>query len=140
MIDPPAFGPVPLVAGERILSGTHCTRDHEALMPGTHDPIASAQMTIISRNQSVSVTERDIGGYTMLMTDLIKEHEFVEVGNIRDSQGRYEEALASYDNALRIVPEDADALFDKGETLEKMGRLQEAKKFYDLALSLYNGY
>jgi len=76
----------------------------------------------------------------MLMTDLISEHEFVEVGNLRDSQGRYEEALAAYDSALRIVPEDADALFDKGETLEKMGRLQEAQKFYDLALSLYNGY
>jgi len=76
----------------------------------------------------------------MLMTDLIREHEFVEVGNLRDSQGRYEAALAAYENALRIVPEDADALFDKGETLEKMGRLQEAKKFYDIALSLYNGY
>jgi len=76
----------------------------------------------------------------MLMTDLIREHEFVEVGILRDSQGRYEEALAAYENALRIVPEDADALFDKGETLEKMGRLQEAKKFYDIALSLYNGY
>jgi len=76
----------------------------------------------------------------MLMTDLISEHEFVEVGNLRDSQGRYEEAIAAYDKALKIVPEDADALFDKGETLEKMGRLEEAQKFYTFALSLYNGH
>lgn len=75
----------------------------------------------------------------MLLSELQREHDCVEYGNLRDSQGRYDEALAAYDSALRIDPEDADALFDKGETLEKMGNLLEAKMFYDRAMALYNG-
>jgi tetratricopeptide (TPR) repeat protein len=76
----------------------------------------------------------------MLMSELQRVHEYVESGNLRDSQGQYAQALTAYDRALRIDPEDADALFDKGETLEKMGNLMEAQKCYDLALNLYNGY
>lgn len=76
----------------------------------------------------------------MLMSELQRVHEYVESGNLRDSQGQYAQALIAYDRALRIDPEDADALFDKGETLEKMGNLMEAQKCYDLALNLYNGY
>lgn len=76
----------------------------------------------------------------MLLSELQREHDCVEYGNLRDSQGRYDEAIAAYDSALRIDPDDADALFDKGETLEKMGNLLEAKKFYDRAMALYNGY
>lgn len=76
----------------------------------------------------------------MLISELQRVHEYVESGNLRDSQGQYAQALAAYDRALRIDPEDADALFDKGETLEKMGNLLEAQKCYDLALNLYNGY
>ena len=76
----------------------------------------------------------------MLLSELQREHDCVEYGNLRDSQGRYDEALTAYDSALRIDPDDADALFDKGETLEKMGNLLEAKKFYDRAMALYNGY
>lgn len=76
----------------------------------------------------------------MDLTELKREHDCVEYGDLRDSQGQYEKALAAYNNALRIVPDDADVLFDKGETLVKMGNLMEAQKCFDLALSLYNGY
>ncbi len=76
----------------------------------------------------------------MDMTDLKREQDCVEIGNLRDSQGKYENAIAAYNSALRIVPDDADVLFDKGETLVKMGNLTEARKCFDLALSMYNGY
>lgn len=114
--------------------------DQEALMPGTRSPRCSRQITIIPQDQSVSVTKKWRGGKNMLLSELQREHDCVEYGNLRDSQGRYDEALAAYDSALRIDPDDADALFDKGETLEKMGNLLEAKKFYDRAMALYNGY
>ncbi len=76
----------------------------------------------------------------MLMSELQREHEFVEFGNLRDREGQYEQAIAAYDSALRIDPGDADALFDKGETLEKMGHLMEAQKCYALAMGMWNGY
>ncbi len=62
----------------------------------------------------------------MQIAEIKQECEFVEYGNVCDSQGLYEKALDAYDRALRIFPDDADALFDKGETLVKMGRPQEA--------------
>lgn len=64
----------------------------------------------------------------------------MESGNLRDSQCQYAEARTAYDQALRIDPEYADARFDKGETLEKMGKLLEAQKCCSLALNRYNGY
>ncbi len=50
-----------------------------------------------------------------------------------------EKALAAYDSALRIDPEDADAWYDKGETLNKMGRHAEAAKCIATAIDLYCG-
>jgi tetratricopeptide (TPR) repeat protein len=76
----------------------------------------------------------------MDMTDLKREHDCVEIGDRLDFQGEYEKAIAAYNSALRIVPGDADVLFDKGETLVKMGDLAEAGKCFDLALGMYNGY
>ena len=78
-------------------------------------------------------------GTIMNASDLMSERDCIEHGNLRDSQGQYDKALKAYDSALRIFPEDADALFDKGETLQKMGRLGEAQKCFELALKMYAG-
>jgi len=75
----------------------------------------------------------------MKLTDLQFERDCIEHGNLRDSQGQYEKAIKAYDSALRIIPEDADVLFNKGETLQKMGKLGEAQKCFELALNMYLG-
>ena len=49
----------------------------------------------------------------MELVELKKEREFVENGNLRDSEGQYGDAIAAYDSALGIDPTDADALFNK---------------------------
>jgi tetratricopeptide (TPR) repeat protein len=46
-------------------------------------------------------------------------------------------AIALYDQALEIVPDDADVIFDKGETLVKLGRVPEAMKCFDVATGMY---
>jgi tetratricopeptide (TPR) repeat protein len=76
---------------------------------------------------------------TMNMEDLKQEQEFVEQGNRFDSQGKYEKAVAAYDSALAIVPEDADVIFNKGETLAKLGKIPEAMKCFDTATAMYVG-
>ena len=73
----------------------------------------------------------------MDMEDLRKEQQFVQEGNILDSQGKFEKAVAAYDNALKIVPDDADVLFNKGETLVKLGMIPEAMKCFDTATQMY---
>ena len=70
---------------------------------------------------------------------LKKENYWVNEGNLKDSQGKYEEAIADYDRALQIDPDDADALFDKAETLQKMGKLKESEKLVEKALNGYVG-
>ncbi len=70
---------------------------------------------------------------------LQRERDCVEYGNLRDNEGQYEKALAAYDSALRIDPEDADAWYNKGETLNKMGRHAEAAKCIATAIDLYCG-
>jgi tetratricopeptide (TPR) repeat protein len=76
-------------------------------------------------------------GNTMDMEDLKQERVFVENGNLLDSQGKYEKAVAAYDRALEIVPDDADVLYDKGETLVKLGMVPEAMKCFDTATRMY---
>jgi len=73
----------------------------------------------------------------MDIEDVKQEREYVEHGNLLDSQGLYEKAVAAYDRALKIVPDDADVLFDKGETLVKLGRVPEAMKCFDTATQMY---
>ncbi len=69
--------------------------------------------------------------------DLQRERDFVEQANLLDSQGQFEKALAAYNNALAIDPSDADAIFDKATTLEKLGNVMEAQKLYDAAVAMY---
>ena len=47
----------------------------------------------------------------MKMAELQREHDCVEHGNLRDSQGLYEKAVTTYDYALKIDPEDADSMY-----------------------------
>ena len=70
---------------------------------------------------------------------LKREKECVEHGNLLDSQGQFKKALAAYDKALAIDPDDADAWFNKGETLMKMGNITEAARAFDRATDLYLG-
>jgi tetratricopeptide (TPR) repeat protein len=74
---------------------------------------------------------------TMNAEDVKQEQKIVERGNTLDSQGKLEMAIAAYDQALEIVPDDADVIFDKGETLVKLGRVPEAMKCFDTATQMY---
>ena len=75
----------------------------------------------------------------MQIADLKRQHDCVEHGDLRDSQGEFEKAIKAYDRALKIIPEDADVLFNKGQTMQKMGRLVEAQKCYEQAIRMYTG-
>jgi tetratricopeptide (TPR) repeat protein len=75
----------------------------------------------------------------MEVEDLKREQDCREHGDLRDSQGLYEKAIAAYDRALMIDPEDADAWYNKGETLFKMGKITEASKCFEIATRLYLG-
>jgi tetratricopeptide (TPR) repeat protein len=73
----------------------------------------------------------------MDMEDLKRERTYVEHGNSLDNQGEFEKAVTAYDSALEIVPDDADVLFDKGQTLVKLGKVPEALECFETATRMY---
>ena len=62
--------------------------------------------------------------------------EFLEKGNSLSQEGKTEEAIASYDKAISLNPEDFKAYIVRGVALEKIGKYEEAIDCYDKALSL----
>ncbi len=53
---------------------------------------------------------------------------------------RFEEALASYDRALTVQPDYAEALQNRGNTLHELKRFEEALASYERALTLRPDY
>lgn len=61
-------------------------------------------------------------------------------GNVLRDLGRHEEALASYDRALRLKPDYAKAFYHRGNTLLNLKRPEDALASYDRALKLKPDY
>ena len=75
----------------------------------------------------------------MDLADLKRKRDCIEHGDLRDRQGLFQKAIAAYDHALAIDPEDADAWYNKGETLFKIGKTEEAVGCFETATRLYLG-
>ena len=56
------------------------------------------------------------------------------LGYVLGEQGKYDEALVHFNEALRIKPDFYDALVNTGITLSKQGRTSEARTFFERAL------
>ena len=50
--------------------------------------------------------------------------------------GRLDEALASYDEAVALRPDRAEARYNRGGALQGLGRLEEALASYEEALAI----
>ena len=54
--------------------------------------------------------------------------------------GKIEEAIAHYEQALRIKPDDAEAHYNLGNALAQVGRVPEAIGQYQQALRIKPGF
>lgn len=54
--------------------------------------------------------------------------------------GRFEDALASYDQAFKFQPRNAVLLYNRGRTLQDLGRFEEALASYQASLALDPNY
>ena len=61
-------------------------------------------------------------------------------GNKLAEQGRYEQAIEDYDQAIRLNPEDADAYYNRGIVYYELGQLERAIEDYDEAIRLNPEY
>ena len=60
-------------------------------------------------------------------------------GAALDATGQHGEAVASYDRALAMRPEYAEAWYNRGIALEKQGRYPDGLDSYDRALAIEPG-
>jgi tetratricopeptide (TPR) repeat protein len=70
------------------------------------------------------------------IVNLDDAEKWFEQGNSLCLEGRYQEAIASYDNALKIKPGKHDAWNNRGATLGNLGRYEEVIASYDQALKI----
>jgi tetratricopeptide (TPR) repeat protein len=61
------------------------------------------------------------------------------LGNCQDCLGKPEDAIASYDMALQIDPGHAEAWFNKGMSLKKLGQAKESTRCVEKSIDLYCG-
>jgi len=92
--------------------------------------------------------EKSMGGdhitaveYLKRAVDMEPQHPevFALMGDCCDYLGQHEQAIAHYDQAIRIDPYHADAWFNKGMTLKSVGRNTEATQCIAKSIELYCG-
>jgi protein O-GlcNAc transferase len=64
----------------------------------------------------------------------------VNRGHMLRQQGRYAEALASYEQAIALAPDHAEAFLGRGNVLQELRRSEEAIASYDRVISLRPDY
>ena len=62
------------------------------------------------------------------------------LGAALQGQGKLQEAVASYDKAIQIRPDYADAYSNRGAALQELGRLDEALESCDKAIQIRPDY
>jgi len=96
-------------------------------------------LTFIRELQALLVTQTHISirrqANTLTLVDKTKE-QYLNEGIQLYRLGRYEEALAAFEQALRLDPHFADALFGKGNALYFLKRYEDALLAYEQAIRL----
>ena len=71
-----------------------------------------------------------------LLNSLKTKQDWMKVGHALYGLKRYEEALAAFEQAIRLDPNYVSAYYTKGEALRKLERYEEAITAYDQAICL----
>lgn len=96
-----------------------------ALTPGQIDPILSAVQILFVKGE-LDTVERYLAGATA--TDQGQQLRLdLETARLRSRQGRDEDALAALERLLIAAPNHVDGLYLKGQSLLKLGRVEEGR-------------
>ena len=61
---------------------------------------------------------------------------YINLGNVLQEQGRLEESIQAYQQAIHLQPDHADAYSNLGVALQKQGKLEESIEAYQQAIHL----
>jgi tetratricopeptide (TPR) repeat protein len=93
----------------------------------------SISLLVLSSMLVLSYTSISKNGLFIYAVDI---KSLVEQGNTAYVEGRSEEAIQYFDQALAIEPDIVIALVNKGLALEDLDRTEEAIQYYDRAIAI----
>jgi Flp pilus assembly protein TadD len=64
---------------------------------------------------------------------------YAQLANCQDCLNKFEDAIVSYNIALRIDPDNAETWFNKGMSLKKNGQIKEATQCIEKSIDLFCG-
>ena len=118
------------------LEAWRANQDLESLTPRTIS--AGTEPTL--KPEEVERLRRLLAAAAPLSPGALSAEGHLLRGNALYESGRYEEALAAYDRALALRPDDPTAHMNRGVALEDLGRHEEALAAHDRALALRPDY
>jgi tetratricopeptide (TPR) repeat protein len=102
----------------------------------TREPCENSQEPPPSLAKNIDI----IISLSALVTFQPTAEDYFRLGNARFLEGRYEEAIISYNTALELKSDYPDAWNNRGVSLHKLGQYEEAIASYDTALELKSDY
>ncbi|MEO8954326.1 MAG: tetratricopeptide repeat protein [Ktedonobacteraceae bacterium] len=106
--------------------------------PRLSDTLAQAILTALAKDRTARYP--DIPTFLASLTTQKTAQQWFEEGYELFEQGKYEEAIHAYDQAIRLNPNDEKAYNNKGYALENLKRYEEAIQSYDQAIRLNPNY
>jgi len=105
--------------------GIHAITESEYLVRQAQETaMAGDHFTAVSYlKQAVEIYPQNANALTLL-------------GNCQDCLDNVKDAIAFYDKALQIDPNDAETWFNKGMSLKKLGQINEATQCIEKCLNL----
>jgi protein O-mannosyl-transferase len=126
----PSFGAA--LGAARILV---CTRRWPVLLG-----VLAATLGVCSFARNLTWADSDRFTANQVRTAPLSANAWFQRGAFLEWLGRDEEAVARYDQALGILPEYPDALFNRANTLVRLERLKEAERDYRSCLAILPGH
>jgi len=107
-----------------------------------HNAVTEAEY-LVRQAQEKAMTGDHSAAVNYLKKAIDKNPRYAEaytlLGNCQDCLDKHADAISSYDKALQIDPGHAEAWFNKGMSLKKIGQTKEASQCIEKSIDLFCG-
>lgn len=117
----------------RLAEAEACYQRTLAAQP--HHPDALYHLALLARQVGQTEAALDLLGKAIKLKRTDPLYFLYHATTLQELE-RYDEALASYDRALALLPEQADIFYNRGLVLKALGRFGEALESLERALAL----